>query len=81
MDPKCRYLRYRTKTDTSEFEFEESRPYCEVIDAFVEPMRADICTKQHGFSPTVHCEFYREAESIGPLRGFEPRSREGKPDQ
>jgi hypothetical protein len=35
-----------------------------VVDAFVEPVRADVCNARYDLSPADHCEYYREHEGI-----------------
>ncbi|MFB6111421.1 MAG: hypothetical protein ABEJ35_02675 [Halobacteriaceae archaeon] len=54
----CPYLAYRA-TDGDDT-FETPRAYCEAIDAFVEPMRADICNDRHALSHDTDCEIYRD---------------------
>lgn len=58
----CPYLSYRT-TD-GELEFDTKRAYCEVVDRFVSPMRADVCNDRHELSHERGCEFYRESEEF-----------------
>ena len=57
---QCPYLDYREADDGNEFETE--RAYCTAVEAFVQPMRADICNTRHGLDYETDCEFYREAE-------------------
>lgn len=58
----CPYLSYRT-TD-GELEFDTERAYCEIVNRFVSPMRADVCNDRHELSHERDCEFYREAEGL-----------------
>ncbi|MFB6353372.1 MAG: hypothetical protein ABEJ92_04740 [Halobacteriales archaeon] len=60
----CPYLAFRDAADGRSFDHE--RPYCGVAEAFVEPMRADICRERFGLAPAEHCEIYREHESLAP---------------
>jgi len=57
----CPHLEYRREGDRRAFGHE--RPYCTVTDAFVQPMRADICANRHDLDHERHCEIYREAQS------------------
>lgn len=67
-DP-CDHLEYRdTAGETS---FEHERPFCTVVDEFVQPMRADICAARHGLDPAEVCEYYREEHDLGSLTGFD----------
>jgi hypothetical protein len=52
----CRHLEYRTEVD--EQSFETARAYCTVVDAFVQPMRADICNARYDLDPERDCEWY-----------------------
>ena len=53
----CPHLEYR------EADFaDEERAFCTVVDAFVQPMRADICNDRYELDHTTDCEFYRNAE-------------------
>ena len=67
----CPYLDRRR--EGAEQTFAEARPYCAVVESFVQPMRADICAERYGLDPARHCEFYREREGIdaGPGSGGE----------
>lgn len=65
MGTQCPYLDYRRESDDQSFDHD--RAYCEVIAQFVQPMRADVCNGRHGLKPAQSCEFYREAEGLGPL--------------
>ncbi|MFB6303394.1 MAG: hypothetical protein ABEH78_11120 [Haloferacaceae archaeon] len=58
---RCPHLEYRAAADGQQFE--TARAYCTVTEAFVEPMRADICNRRYGLAPAEHCEIYREAAS------------------
>ncbi|PSP75288.1 hypothetical protein BRC81_15960 [Halobacteriales archaeon QS_1_68_20] len=69
MADRCPYLEYRRESDGRSFDHE--RAYCTVVDRFVQPMRADVCNARHDLSPPRHCEFYREAEDLGPLAGLD----------
>lgn len=57
----CPHLSRRQADDEQSFDTE--RAYCEVIEEFVSPMRADVCTDRHEFEHERDCEFYREAEA------------------
>ncbi|SER38530.1 hypothetical protein [Natrinema salaciae] len=57
----CPYLSYR-RSD-GDLEFDTERAYCGVVEAFVSPMRADVCNDRHELTHERDCEFYREAES------------------
>ena len=70
MDHQCPYLDYRR--DGNGQSFDDERPFCEVVDAFVQPMRADICAGRHGLDHVAHCEFYREHEGLDPLEALDP---------
>jgi len=56
----CPYLDYRR--EDADHEFETERAYCTAVDAFVQPMRADICTGRYDLDHTTDCEFYLETE-------------------
>jgi hypothetical protein len=57
---RCPHLDYRESSGDTEFETE--RPYCTVVGAFVEPMRADVCNARYGLDFETDCEFYEEPE-------------------
>ena len=57
----CPYLSYRQSAGDQTFDTE--RAYCEAIEEFVSPMRADVCNDRHEFDHERDCEYYREAES------------------
>jgi len=57
----CPHLSYRRSDD--DHEFENERPYCEVTESFVSPMKADICNNRHGFDYTRDCEVYPQEET------------------
>ncbi|WP_256301425.1 hypothetical protein [Haloarchaeobius salinus] len=59
----CPHLEYRQEGDGRTFD--EPRAYCTVTDAFVQPMRADICNDRYDLDHAEHCEIYRDAESGG----------------
>ncbi len=69
MAESCEHLDYRDAHDGQSFDHE--RPFCTVVDAFVQPMRADICAARHGLDPADDCEFYREAHDLGSVTGFD----------
>jgi len=69
MSDSCEFLERRRAGDDAEFDGE--RPYCTAVDAFVQPMRADVCAKRYGLDPETDCEFYREAKGLGSITGFE----------
>jgi len=60
---QCPHLDYRESGDGREFE--TPRAYCTVVEAFVEPMRADVCNARYGLDFETDCEFY-EAPEPGP---------------
>ncbi|NHX35899.1 MULTISPECIES: hypothetical protein [Halolamina] len=70
MPDTCEFLeRRRTGADGESFEHE--RPYCTAVDAFVQPMRADVCAKRYDLDPESDCEFYRGAKGAGSITGFD----------
>ncbi|MFP9061291.1 hypothetical protein ACLI4R_12250 [Natrialbaceae archaeon A-chndr2] len=54
----CPYLEYRSSGDGREFDTE--RPFCTVLERFVQPMRADICAGRYDLEHGRDCEIYRE---------------------
>ena len=58
----CPYLEYRDSD--ADHEFDTDRAYCTAVDAFVQPMRADICNDRYDLDHETDCEFYREAEGL-----------------
>ena len=58
----CPYLSYRSGDDDHEFDHE--RAYCTLSNAFVSPMRADVCNDRHGFDHRTHCDVYRGAAEM-----------------
>ena len=67
-DP-CEHLEYRDAHDGQSFDHE--RPFCTVVDAFVQPMRADVCAARYSLDPATDCEFYRDEHDLGSVTGFE----------
>ena len=60
----CQFLEYRGGDD--EASFDTARAYCTAVDAFVQPMRADICNGRYDLDPTEDCEIFRaNAEADG----------------
>jgi len=57
---QCPHLDYRESSGGTEFE--TARAYCTAVEAFVEPMRADVCNARYGLSFETDCEFYEEPE-------------------
>lgn len=53
----CPHLAYRTPAEVADG---QPRAYCEVVDRFVQPMRADICNDRYDLDHETHCEIYRE---------------------
>jgi hypothetical protein len=53
----CPYLEYRSHDDRNEFE--HPRAYCTVAEAFVSPVKADICNDRDRFSHAEHCSIYQ----------------------
>jgi hypothetical protein len=70
MADSCAHLAYRAAADGMEFDRE--RPFCTVVDEFVQPMRADICAARHELDPAADCEFYRQEHDLGSVTGFDP---------
>jgi hypothetical protein len=58
----CPYLEYHASDDDRSFDTE--RAYCTAVDAFVQPMRADVCNDRYDLDHETDCEFYREAEGL-----------------
>ena len=54
----CPFLEYRDAADDQSFDV--ARAYCTVSDAFVQPMRADVCNDRYALDHAAHCEIYRE---------------------
>jgi hypothetical protein len=54
----CPYLEYR-RTDGNQV-FDHERPHCGVTEAFVSPMKADICNDRFEFDHECDCELYKE---------------------
>jgi hypothetical protein len=52
----CPLLEYRDGDDDRSFDV--ARAYCTAVDAFVQPMRADVCND--ALDHAEHCEIYRE---------------------
>lgn len=52
----CPHLEYRTSGGGASFDV--ARAYCTVTDAFVEPMRADVCNDRYDLDHAEHCEIY-----------------------
>ncbi len=59
----CPYLEMRDAAGGQTFDRE--RPFCAAAEAFVQPMRADICRGRYGLEPAEHCEIYRTHEGLG----------------
>ena len=59
---QCPYLDYRREDEDGERSFETPRAHCETAEAFVQPMRADICNLRYDLDPAEDCEIYVEAE-------------------
>lgn len=53
----CPYLAYQRSDDDHEFDHE--RPYCTVQEAFVSPMKADICNDRFDFDHHSDCEVFK----------------------
>lgn len=58
----CPFLEYRATA--GERDFERERPYCRAAEAFVQPMRADICSERYDLTPAEHCEIFRQQEGL-----------------
>jgi hypothetical protein len=56
MADRCPHLEYRREGD--DHTFETARAYCTVVDAFVQPMRADICNARYELDYETDCEYY-----------------------
>ena len=70
MTEPCEHLEYRDAEDGQPFDHE--RPFCTVVEEFVQPMRADICGARHGLDPAEDCEYYRAEHDLGSVTGFIP---------
>jgi hypothetical protein len=57
----CPHLTYRRSDE--DHEFESDRPYCTVAEAFVSPMRADVCNDRHGFDHASDCPTFPDDEA------------------
>lgn len=63
LDMACPHLEFRESA--GERTFDRARPFCTAAEAFVQPMRADICSERYGLEPSEHCEIYRDHERLG----------------
>jgi hypothetical protein len=54
----CPLLEYRDGDDDHAFDVE--RAYCTAVDAFVQPMRADVCNDRYDLHHAEDCEYYRD---------------------
>ncbi|MES3518422.1 MAG: hypothetical protein PPP58_12245 [Natronomonas sp.] len=55
----CPHLTYRRSDDSEDGpEFDTPRAYCGVVEAFVQPMRADVCNDRYELDHATDCEFY-----------------------
>jgi hypothetical protein len=54
----CPLLEYRDGDDDRSFDV--ARAYCTAVDAFVQPMRADVCNDRYDLHHAEDCEYYRE---------------------
>ena len=54
----CPHLEYHRNDGQQTFDHE--RPYCAVMESFVQPMRADICADRYDMEHERHCEIYRD---------------------
>lgn len=70
MSDKCPHLTYQRERDGEAFE--TPRAYCEVVETFVQPMRADICNSRYGLDPETDCEHYVDPERMGVDDGPDP---------
>ncbi|WP_101294914.1 hypothetical protein [Halegenticoccus soli] len=61
MADRCPYLEYRRESGGKRFETE--RAYCTAAEAFVQPMRADVCNDRYGLGHATDCEIFLEAEA------------------
>ncbi|AEN05292.1 hypothetical protein [Halolamina sp.] len=68
MTEPCEHLEYRDTANGASFAHE--RPFCTVVEEFVQPMRADICAARYGLDPAEDCEYYREEHDLGSVTGF-----------
>lgn len=57
MAKSCPHLEYHKSK--GEKQFETARGYCTIAKAFVQPMRADICTHRYGLHHERDCEIYQ----------------------
>ena len=59
----CPYLEYR---DLETADTDVARAYCTAAEAFVQPLRADICNDRYELSHERDCEIYRaHADDVG----------------
>jgi hypothetical protein len=54
----CPHLEYRREAGDRSFDHE--RAYCDVMEAFCTPMRADVCNDRFDFDHEAHCDVYQE---------------------
>ena len=65
----CPYLAYR---DLETADTDVARAYCTAAEAFVQPLRADICNDRYELSHERDCEIYRaHADDVGDRRNVE----------
>jgi len=62
----CPYLQFRDAADGLAFDHE--RPYCDVVERFVQPVRADVCQERYDLDPAAHCEYYSDREGLDGTR-------------
>lgn len=53
----CPHLDYRDAD--GEHSFDHERPFCEIQEAFVSPMEADLCNDRADFDHETHCAVYQ----------------------
>jgi hypothetical protein len=54
----CPLLEYRD--GDGDRSFDVARAYCTAVDAFVQPMRADVCNDRYDLHHADDCEFYHQ---------------------
>lgn len=58
----CPHLEYR-RSGGDGLQFDHERAYCGLQEAFVSPMKADICNDRGPFHHSTHCEIHIRYES------------------
>jgi len=71
----CPFLSYRTTGDGHEFDV--ARAYCTATDAFVQPMRADVCNDRFALDHATDCEIFLAHADDRNERGSTPDGDSG----